>query len=337
MCPLQPIYQRFPFTALFASFTSYLFRLQIHTPGFLPYLLPLTVKQMPITKDSIGQYWYTYIIYLYDYACSLLKGCYMNVATVGDNCVDVYEKEGRQYPGGNPVNVAVYLRRLGIDASYTGVVGTDEYGRNLIDALNDKGVDTSHVHTAEGSTAVTKVEIVNGNRVFGDYIEGVMEDFRLTDDDITFLCRHDLVVSGIWGHTAGDLGKIKANGTTIAFDYSDQPNDPIVDASITHVDYAFFGLESDDTAEVRAFMRDKQAKGPRVVVVTLGEHGSLAFDGRDFYKHGIIEVDIADTMGAGDSFIAGFIKGVLEGRDVPGCMDEGAGCSAITLRYNGAW
>ena len=143
---------------------------------------------------------------------------------------------------------------MGVDASYTGVVGTDEYGRDLIEALNGKGVDTSHVHTAEGSTAVTKVEIVNGNRVFGDYIEGVMENFKLTDDDIAFLCRHDLVVSGIWGHTAGDLDKIKATGTTIVFDYSDQPNDPVVNASIAYVDYAFFGLESDDTDEVRAFM-----------------------------------------------------------------------------------
>ena len=35
---------------------------------------------------------------------------------------------GKAYPGGNPVNVAVYMRRLGMDASYTGVVGTDQYG-----------------------------------------------------------------------------------------------------------------------------------------------------------------------------------------------------------------
>lgn len=261
----------------------------------------------------------------------------MRVATVGDNCVDVYEKEGKEYPGGNPVNVAVYLERMGIDASYTGVVGTDSYGKALIDALNRKGVDTSHVHVAEGSTAVTKVEVVNGNRVFGDYIEGVMEHFKLTDEDIDFLCTQDLVVSGIWGHTAQDLGKIRKHGIPIVFDYSDQPHDPIVDASISNVDYAFFGLDSDDTDEVRSFMREKQAMGPKVVIVTLGEHGSLAYDGKGFHKHGIIEVNIADTMGAGDSFIAGFVKGILESKDVVGCMDEGAKSSAVTLQYSGAW
>lgn len=261
----------------------------------------------------------------------------MKVAAVGDNCVDVYAKENRSYPGGNPVNVSVYLKRMGIDASYTGVVGTDEYGKTLVDALDSKGVDTSHVHVAEGSTAVTMVEIVNGNRVFGDYIEGVMEHFRLSDEDIEFLCSHDLVVSGIWGHTAEDLGKIRQSGTPVVFDYSDQPQDPIVDSSIGNVDYAFFGLDAEDSEEVRSFMREKQAMGPKVVVVTLGEHGSLAYDGDTFHKHGIVEVEIADTMGAGDSFIAGFIKGILENKNVDECMSLGAHSSAVTLQYSGAW
>ena len=42
-------------------------------------------------------------------------------------------------------------------------------------------------------------------------------------------------------------------------------------------------------------------------------------------------------MGAGDSFIAGFIKGVLENKDIPGCMSEGAKSSSVTLQYSGAW
>ncbi|WP_068539341.1 fructoselysine 6-kinase [Olegusella massiliensis] len=261
----------------------------------------------------------------------------MKVAAVGDNCVDVYENEGKQYPGGNPVNVSVYLKRMGIDASYTGVVGNDAYGKGLVDALSSKGVDVSHVHVEPGSTAITKVEIVNGNRVFGDYIEGVMEDFKVSEDDLKFLCSHDLVVSGIWGHTTDALAAIKESGTTVVFDYSDQPHDPIVDSSIANVDYAFFGLEARDTEEVRNFMREKQAMGPKVVIVTLGEYGSLAFDGENFYSHGIIPVKIADTMGAGDSFIAGYIKGILEGKDVSACMEEGAQSSAVTIQYNGAW
>ena len=261
----------------------------------------------------------------------------MKVAAVGDNCVDVYEKEGKQYPGGNPVNVAVYLKRMGVDASYTGVVGTDECGKTMIEALNGKDVDTSHVHVEEGDTAKTMVEIINGNRVFCDYFEGVMENFKLSEDDIKFLCEHDLVVSGIWGHTDKDLAAIHETGTTVVFDYSDQPQDPMVDESIANVDYAFFGLESDDNEQVRAFMKEKQAMGPKAIVVTLGENGSLAYDGNEFHKGDIVKCDVVDTMGAGDSFIAGFIKGILEEKTLDECMVMGAQSSAVTLGYSGAW
>ena len=44
-----------------------------------------------------------------------------------------------------------------------------------------------------------------------------------------------------------------------------------------------------------------------------------------------------DSRGAGDSFIAGFLHGYLEGLDIPACMTAGAQCSAVTLSYEGAW
>ena len=44
----------------------------------------------------------------------------IRLAAVGDNCIDLYDQTGDAYPGGNPVNVAVYTVRLGGSASYTG-------------------------------------------------------------------------------------------------------------------------------------------------------------------------------------------------------------------------
>ena len=96
------------------------------------------------------------------------------IGCVGDNCVDHYRQTGEDHFGGNPVNVAVYTRRLGDGISYVGAVGTDGRGAALLDALRGRGVDVSHVHVDEGSTAVTYVEHINGDRVFGDYDEGVM-------------------------------------------------------------------------------------------------------------------------------------------------------------------
>ena len=122
----------------------------------------------------------------------------IRIAAAGDNCVDAYS-DGNAYPGGNPVNVAVYVTRLGGESTYIGAVGTDKYGKIMLDAIAAKGVDTSHMKVLEGNTAVTQVEIVNGDRVFGDYDEGVMADFKLNAEDIEFLAGYDMVVSGLWG------------------------------------------------------------------------------------------------------------------------------------------
>ncbi|MBQ3956724.1 MAG: fructoselysine 6-kinase, partial [Clostridia bacterium] len=69
------------------------------------------------------------------------------IACFGDNCVDSYGETGQIFPGGNPVNVAAYVRRLGERASYVGPVGKDANGRFLLNALGSRGVDVSHVRT----------------------------------------------------------------------------------------------------------------------------------------------------------------------------------------------
>ncbi len=261
----------------------------------------------------------------------------MKFATVGDNCIDAYEALGKYYAGGNPVNVAVYLRRLGEEASYTGAVGDDSYGKMVMDGLKSKDVDISHVKVLPGNTAITKVELVDGERVFKDYDEGVLKDFKLSEDDIDFLCGHDLIITGIWGMIEGDLPKLEARGLPIAFDFSDQPTHPIVDHAIGHVAYAFFSSEEEDNPDLREFMKKMHNRGPKLVVVTLGDYGSICYDGTEYYKFGIISCPVVDTMGAGDSYIAGFLRGIMLGEDIPASMMLGAENSSVTIGYQGAW
>ena len=261
----------------------------------------------------------------------------MRFATVGDNCIDAYESLGKYYTGGNPVNVAVYLRRLGEEASYTGAVGKDSYGKIVMDTLKSKNVDISHVKVLPGNTAVTKVELADGERIFKDYDEGVLKDFKLSEEDINFLCGHDLIVSGIWGMIENELPALKRRGVPIAFDFSDQPTHPIVDKAIEHVTYAFFSSEEKDNPVLREFVKKIHCRGPELVLVTLGEYGSLCYDGREYYHFGVIPCPVVDTMGAGDSYIAGFLRGIMLGKDIPASMKLGAENSSITIGYQGAW
>jgi len=261
----------------------------------------------------------------------------MKIATVGDNCIDSYADIGKAFPGGNPVNVAVYSVRLGAQASYTGAVGNDRNGQILLKALSSKGVDVSHVRTLPGSTAMTHVSLRNGERVFGDYDEGVLASWKLKDEEIEFLREHDIVVSGLWGKIEHDLGRIGAGGPPIAFDFATKLDDPVLAIALPRVDYAFFAYDGTDERFIKTFLADAVAAGPRLAIVTLGEKGSLAYDGTSYTSYGIVPVEVVDTMGAGDSYIAGFLKGILEGSPLRDCMAKGAENASVTLRYNGAW
>lgn len=260
----------------------------------------------------------------------------MHVATVGDNCIDYYFRTGQAFPGGNAVNVAVYLAQLGVPVSYVGVVGDDEYGTMFINKLKEKNVDTSHVRVVPGKTAITMVEVCDGDRVFGDYYEGVMADFHLTESDISFLSKQDLIHTAFWGKIEKELWRFKIARPLISFDFADKLGSEIVQTTLPYVDYAFFSYKQEDDF-IRHYIRDAQSKGPKLVVATLNVHGSIAYDGTRFVRFGIIPVDVVDTMGAGDSYIAGFIYGILHGKPVQECMELGAIVAADTIKRSGAW
>ncbi len=279
----------------------------------------------------------------------------VKVVAVGDNCIDYYDATGESYPGGNPVNVAVYIKRLGGESSYIGAVGTDEMGQLMISALEKKGVNTSNIQIIEGKTAVTHVEVINGDRVFGDYEEGVLANFQLKEEDFALIFQHDLLVTGIWGMIENRLPLI-IKKIPVAFDFANKYANPILEQAISNVTYAFFsydeesredflhkyqqlGLEykEDPLERLKEFMKAMHKRGPRVVVATMGENGSIAFDGKTWYRFGIVQCNVVDTMGAGDSFIAGFLYGSLQGLGVQEAMEVGAKNSALTLEYKGAW
>ena len=261
----------------------------------------------------------------------------MKIACVGDNCIDYYDDSGLAFPGGNPVNVAVYLKRLGAESSYLGAVGTDRYGELLLRRLAEKGVDISHVQLMAGSTALCHVTHVCGDRILGSYDEGVMASFALRREGLAFLRSFDLVVTGLWGHVENDLEEIRSMGIPVAFDGAERPFDPAGRTALKHTDIAFFSDDRTDGKCLKEKIREVAGSGPRVVVATRGSKGSIAFDGRQFYTYPPAKCDVVDTMGAGDSYIAGFLYAWLQEKPPLQCMKEGTENAAVTISYSGAW
>lgn len=264
----------------------------------------------------------------------------MKLAAVGSNCIDFYHnlEGGAAYPGGGPVNMAVYTVRLGGQASYIGPVGDDSYGELMRAAITAKGVDASHLHVKPGKTAVSQVELLDGERVFGDYDEGVLAGYTLSEEDIGFICTHDVVVCDLWGKVEGFFGTLKRRGIKTAFDCATRPEDGACRTAMPHTDYLFFSSDGGDTPALREQMRCYRSRGPELVTAMLGEHGSLCFDGERFHKFGIVPCGkVVDTMGAGDSYIAGFLFGICQGLEIERAMEKGAANATETLQYFGGW
>lgn len=265
----------------------------------------------------------------------------MKLATIGSNCIDFYSSldNGKSFPGGGPVNMGVYAKRLGAQSSYIGVVGSDNNGKIMIDAMSNSGIDISHVHVLEGETAITQVQLNNGERVFGNYSEGVLNSSKLSDEDIKFICDyHDIVICDLWGKGEGYFKTLKQKGIKTAFDCATRPGDKECSVAIPYTDYLFFSSDDGDTETLRELMKVLHSQGPELVISMLGENGSLCFDGKNFHKFGIIECDnFVDSMGAGDSYIVGFLFGIDKGLSIEECMEMGAVTATETLKYFGAW
>lgn len=258
------------------------------------------------------------------------------LVTVGDNCIDVYPALGRGFSGGNAVNVAVHSARHGMRPAYIGWVGEDAWGEQLRRELGAKGVDVSHVHGKPGSTALTFVELHGSDRVLGDYAEGVMSDFYLSEQDLAWIGQFDMLHAGIWGHVEPYLAGLKARGKIISFDFADKWDSPLWRELPPSLDYAFASASA-DTPELRGRLREVTGMGAGTAIATLGAEGSLAYDGQQFYRQCALPVNIVDTMGAGDAFIAGFLYAAACGLGVKQAMEQGAAGAARTLQCQGAW
>lgn len=252
----------------------------------------------------------------------------MQVAGVGFCCIDVYENLDRLYPTGNSVDFVIHMSRLGADASMVSVVGGDPYGALMIDKLREERIDVTHMHTQEdGHTAIFRMDLNGNDRVHKEKVEGVMGDFCLSEGDLAFILQHQAIHTNLSGRINHHLADLRSQGIQIIYDFSTRTKRDVSEQILPHTDYAFFSYLQEDS-EMEPFIRWAHALGPRIVVVTLGEQGSVAYDGERFYRAGIVPAEVVNTVGAGDSFCAGFMYGQLSGWTIEESLKQGARTAA---------
>lgn len=239
----------------------------------------------------------------------------MKVVAIGDNCLDWYLDRQMVHPGGNALNVAVYCHRLGAESAYVGQFGTDWAGDVMIRALEAEGVDISRTRRKLGTSGYATIENVDGERVFRGSSDGVVA-FRPDGDDYAFMVGADVVHTGDSSFLEDQVADFAAIGP-VSYDFSTKP-DRFCEPLLPHVTYATFSRPGLGPADVERLIGWAVDHGAAEVYVTQGAAGSYSFaDGHLHHEPAAPAERIVDTLGAGDSFIAGTLMARLGGASLP--------------------
>ncbi|MER6949589.1 carbohydrate kinase family protein [Nonomuraea sp. NPDC000554] len=253
--------------------------------------------------------------------------------------------------GGSAAIMACGAARLGLKVAFAGRVGDDDAGRYVRDTLAARGVDTGALRMdAELPTPLTVVVTREDDRAILT-APGTLA--ATTGDDVP----EALLAGSRHVHAASYflmpalaralprlLRAARAHGATTSLDTNDDPSgqwDPLgLPAVLAETDILLPNArEARHLAGPAAHSPEAAAallatRGP-LVAVKNGADGALCHDGATLTSTRGITVTPVDTVGAGDSFDAGFVAATLAGLPPADALDVAAACGALSTRAHG--
>lgn len=270
----------------------------------------------------------------------------MKLLGIGDSVVDYYKDQGKIYPGGSTVNVAVAARRNGAkESSYMGIIGMDQAGNHVLNCLKEEGIDIRRVRRVEGPTGEAVVTLnEEGDRVF----IGTNKDRRVqslvalhfNQDDLDYIHSHDLVHSCISINKGIEQELPKIADQAISFDFSTSAywTKEYLQQVCPYLSYAFFSGSDLSLSHINDELIEYVHRlGVGVVGVTRGSYPAIFSENGLRFEQSPISTNVVDTMGAGDSFIASFLTHYHEGRDMQSALGKAAEYASVVCGYYGAF
>jgi sugar/nucleoside kinase (ribokinase family) len=255
----------------------------------------------------------------------------------------VMSEEGHVSLGGSAANFATQASRLGIKTTLISCVGADVYGDLVIKELAKVGVDTSSIlvldkqetgiffyaHDAQNDHIVVAKPGANKfleKRFFEEeniadakviHVAGSFPMMMNRASEMT--TSYGMVLSLDPGRVAHDLDfkKILKN-TDLLFLNSHELKE-------------YFKIEPTES-ELRKFAKTF----PGIVILKRGKDGAIATDGFEYCTSQVFEVPVKDSLGAGDSFAAGFITAWTRSERIPQALNVANATAALTIRQEGA-
>ncbi|SDD05933.1 fructoselysine 6-kinase [Paenibacillus sp. UNCCL117] len=267
----------------------------------------------------------------------------MKLIGIGDNVVDYYRDQGLMYPGGNALNVAVSAKRNGAEAcAYLGIAGDDRAGDHILSCLRKEGIDASRVRRVYGPSGEAVVELnADGDRIFvgtnRDVRVSSLLALRLSVQDIAYIDGFDVVHTSVNSDLEHELPKLSHKAVSFDFSTPKRWTPDYLRQVCPHLTYAFFSGSDLSPTEIRRLIEEVHMFGVKVVGVTRGPEPAIFSEYGELCKQTPLPADIVDTMGAGDSFIGGFLAAYHDRRDMASALEQAARSAAQTCGGYGAF
>lgn len=296
------------------------------------------------------------------------------IIVLGEAVIDLFAESGAKLraaksfqpaPGGAPANVAVALARLGADVGFIGKVGADDYGEFLIELLASEGVETTHFVTdPHGPTMLAVVATPSPTEQQFILYNGANELISIDDLPQAAIVAADIFIYGSIT-LAGKSGSAalqaatwaKDAGKHVIFDVNLRPALwPNLDQARQQIDRSVASATIIKLNEIELeFLTGETApavgsqqlieRGIQLCCVSLGEEGAYFNNGRTQGHVAAFPIDVQDTTGCGDAFVAGLAFqleklatpiGNLEYASLHDMIRFGNACGALTATQLGA-
>jgi ribokinase len=259
----------------------------------------------------------------------------------------------RKVEPGGAANFMIAARHMGLDVSAAGTVGVDAFGKLILDALRDEGVDTSHIVTVTGSTSTLVFALTDqasGEHTFvGHYGEGPEVpyprklDKRIARSDALFVSGYSLFEERVLPMALQAVEQAVAQKVPIYLDagpYLEMVPPDQVRWIIERVTVIM--MTEEEVPSASGGLSGEEAytrlldQGPGILVVKQGPAGCTIVTPEGVRQVPGFNVPVVDTVGAGDCFDAAFIAGLLSGLDLWACGRLANAMGAVAVQKIGA-
>ncbi|WP_115279688.1 sugar kinase [Mycolicibacterium tokaiense] len=262
--------------------------------------------------------------------------------------------------GGAESNVAIGVARLGGSAAWIGRVGADSLGHLIMRELRAESVETVAIVDPEAATAVMLKERPSPGSSRLTYYRRFQAGSRLRPSDIP---RHVIErgrILHVTGITAA-LGERPRLALHAAIDHAKAAN-RVVSFDVNHraslwtdresavsayralarrADIVFAGEDEAElvtgASDVRGQVDGLLALGVGQVVIKRGARGAVAARGSTVHTRDAHRITVADTVGAGDAFVAGWLAETARGAPPQACLEVASACGALACTSLGDW